>query len=95
MDTTLVINATFYGTEENKTHPASIYPNPTKGSVIVSWQDIVTVKVYNMIGQKVDDYKFVNQDEVVLDLQDYQNGVYVLEISSSNGKVYKSVVLTE
>ena len=95
VDTTLNINATFYGTEENETQSVSIYPNPTNGSVTVSWQDIVAVKVFNMLGQNMDKYNFVNQDEIVLDMQDYQKGVYLLEISSSNGKVYRSVVLTE
>lgn len=95
VDTTLIINAAFYGTEENEAETVAIYPNPTNSSVTVSWQGIVSIKVYNMFGQNVNEYKFANQDKIILDMQNYQKGVYVLEISSSNGKVYRSVVLTE
>lgn len=95
VDTTMVLNATFYSIGESNTQSASVYPNPTSGKVTIIWQDIVAIKVFNLLGQKVDEYKFEKQDKVELDLQDYQEAVCVLEISTLDRKAYKSVVLTK
>ena len=95
VDTTMVLNATFYSIGESNTQSASVYPNPTSGKVTIIWQDIVAIKVFNLLGQKVDEYKFGNQDKAELDMLNYQEGVYVLEISTSDKKAYKSVVLTK
>ena len=95
MDTTMVLNATFYSIGESNTQSVSVYPNPTSGKVTITWQDIVAIKVFNLLGQKVDEYKFEKQDKAELDMLNYQEGVYVLEIFTSDGKAYRSVVLTK
>lgn len=95
VDTTMVLNASFYSVGENEIPSAIVYPNPTSGRVTIAWRDIVAIKVFNLLGQKVDEYNFEKQDQVELDLHEYQEAVYVLEISTSDMKVYKSVVLTK
>ena len=95
VDTTMVLNATFYSIGENEMPSATVYPNPTNGSVTITWQDIVSIKVFNMLGQIIKEELFEGQDECVLDLQNYPQAVYLLEISSKNRKAYKSVVLTK
>ena len=94
VDTTMVLNATFYSIGESDTQSASVYPNPTRGGVTITGQDIVAIKVFNLLGQKVDEYKFEKQDSVELDMLNYQEGVYVLEIISDRGKSYKQLILT-
>lgn len=95
VDTTMVLNASFYTIGENEMQSATVYPNPTNGSVTISWQGIVAIKVFNLLGQIIDEHEFEKQDKVELDMQDYQKAVYVLEISTSDRKVYKSVVLSK
>lgn len=94
VDTTMVLNATFYSIGGNDMQSASVYPNPTSGKVTITWQDIVAIKVFNLLGQKVDEYKFEKQDKAELDMLNYQEGVYVLEITSDRGKSYKQLILT-
>lgn len=95
VDTTMVLNASFYTIGENEMQSATVYPNPTNGSVTISWQGIVAIKVFNLLGQIIDEHEFEKQDKVELDMQDYQKAVYILEISTSDRKVYKSVVLSK
>lgn len=94
VDTTMALNATFYSIGENEMQSAIVYPNPTNGSVTVIWQDLVAIKVFNLLGQKVGEYKFEKQDRFELDLRGCQEAVYVLEITSSQARVYRHVVLT-
>lgn len=94
-DTTLIINATFYGTEENETRSVSVYPNPTNGSVTVEGDDIVAIKVYNMYGQLLKERWLAGQDRCVLNIGGNVDAVYVLEISMPYRRVYRRVVLTK
>lgn len=95
VDTTLILNATFYGTEENDIQFVSIYPNPTNGNVTVACQNIVGIKVYNLFGQLMKEYKFEGQDKCSLDIGGYIDAVYFLEIFTSNRRVYMPVVLKQ
>lgn len=79
VDTTLVLNASFYSVGENEMPSAIVYPNPTNGSVTITWQDLVSIKVFNMLGQMIKEELFEGQDECVLDLQNYPQAVYLLE----------------
>ena len=95
VDTTLVLNATFYGTEENVIQFVSIYPNPTNGNVTVACQNIVGIKVYNIFGQLMKEYKFDGQDKCSLDIGGYRDAVCFLEISTFNRRFYMPVVLRQ
>lgn len=95
IDTTLVLNAAFFDTEENEAQSLFVYPNPTNGSVTVEWEDIVAVKLYNMYGQLVKEYRYAGQDKCLLNFDDNTNGMYILEITTSNRTVYRPLVLTK
>lgn len=47
-----------------------------------------------MFLRKLGEYKRINQDEIVLDMHGLQEGVYILEITSSDKTIYKKVILT-
>lgn len=92
IDTALLISSTFFDVGED-THPSlSVYPNPTKGRITVSWHDIEEVHVFDMLGQRLSTYRFGKMASCELDLSTYAHGVYLLEIVSSDGKAYHPVV---
>ena len=94
VDTTMVLNATFFGIGEEGMQPVTVYPNPTNGSVTIEGQDIVAIKVYNIMGQMIREDSFDRQDRVVLDLSGHIDAVYVLEITIPCGKIYRRVMVT-
>lgn len=72
------------GVGENETAKSYIYPNPTNGNVYVKGHDIDVVKVYNVCGQEMVSVK-ANSDNVRIDLNGFNTGVYMLEIIDNQG----------
>jgi hypothetical protein len=63
----------------------SVYPNPTTGMVRISGLSNATMlKVYNLAGKEIKQLK-VDADEVNLDLQKFENGVYLINVLGKNG----------
>jgi len=60
------------------------YPNPVTGILNLSYtQDITTVKVYNLLGQELLS-KEVNANSAQIDLSDFTNGTYLIQVTSEN-----------
>ena len=94
MDTMLVVNALFFDVGEESSL-LKIYPNPTQGKVTVEWEGIRMVNVYDLLGKKMLGYDYGEERICELDLGHLQQGVYVLEIVSSEGRVIRPVVLAQ
>ena len=95
IDTTLVLNATFFDVGENGQASLKLYPNPTKGKITVEWDEIKVINVYDLLGQKLMACEYGKEQVCVLDLSRFQHSVYVLEVVSSAGRIIKPVVLTQ
>lgn len=67
----------------NKTNIA-IYPNPTSGKLVVSTKNtsIKQLQMFNVLGQKVFDFEKSNVDEVVLNVENFNDGIYFLKINN-------------
>ena len=70
---------------------SSIYPNPTKDKVIIEGLGIYQVRVFNMMGQEIQNLN-VNQDRVTIDLAAQPSGFYFIEIMSEQGVETKKIV---
>jgi hypothetical protein len=75
----------------------SIYPNPTNGNLTISFtnstQGKVSVKVMSAIGQEVYGETFTQSNENhTVDLSKYQNGIYLVQITTNNTTVIKRIV---
>ena len=95
IDTSLLLSGNFYNVDENANPSLSVYPNPTKGHVTISWHDIEEVCVIDMLGQKLATYKFGKVESCEVNIGAYAHGVYLLEIVSSDGKAYRPVVRSD
>jgi hypothetical protein len=70
-----------------------IYPNPTNGEVnISSATNIGNVSVFNMFGQKLFS-TVVNKSNTMLDFSSYENGVYLLSITTRKGTVSQKLII--
>ena len=92
IDTTLILLGRFFDVDENDEPELSVYPNPTRGQVTVSWHEIEEVNVIDMLGQRLVSYKLGRVESCELNIRDYAHGVYMLEIISSSGTAYRPVV---
>ena len=64
-------------TDENTTHFA-VFPNPANDFVTLKGEDLGTVRVYNAIGQKVDEFK-ANGSELRINTTGYNNGIFFVK----------------
>ena len=80
-------------TEENSIN-AKIYPNPTTGNVRIEAQDINTVEVFNLVGQKVYEEN-VSGDECVINMKEFGSGIYMMKIETLTGSTTQKISVIE
>lgn len=75
-----------------------LFPNPTTGQVQLelSLQEVVPIslQILNMTGQILleSEYPHSNQFNEILDLQDYQNGVYLIKIRAGQQSIHRKLI---
>jgi photosystem II stability/assembly factor-like uncharacterized protein len=79
-------------------HPFSISPNPSNGKFMLSWENgdnIPTqyLRVFNAFGQLVFEKKDVYNDTQIIDLQGFENGVYLVQLHNTEGVVGQKIVV--
>ncbi len=71
----------------------AIYPNPAKNFLNISISDkqkIEKLTIYNLIGQKILDTKLINN---TIDLIDFPNGMYLLEVEINHKKIRRKLLI--
>lgn len=67
---------------------AAVYPNPTSGIVNIEAEAMQQVSVINMMGQIVMT-QVVDNDNVMIDMSTYDNGMYLINIMTEKGNIVK------
>lgn len=77
--------------EEVANETYKVYPNPVKDVLAIEGENIEQVNVYNAMGQLV---KTVNSNDniVKVNVDDLQNGMYIVNVIDNNGTVTSSKV---
>ena len=86
--------ATCDGIEENDDVINSIYPNPTSAELYINATAMKHVTVFNAMGQMVYDQD-VDADNVVLHMNQYEAGVYMVNVITENGSSVKRVTVVK
>ncbi len=75
----------------------TVFPSPTNGSLNIQLpkNDNWTVRLNNMNGQVVSTEKINSSNRLVLNLQNFNSGLYIVQAMNDNGKVYTEVVVKE
>ena len=85
------VNVTTYNSiDETQSQSVTVYPNPVDDNLTIEAKDIKNVSVYNLTGQKVYESK-VNADEVNLNMSDFQSGMYMIQIETSEYTATKRI----
>ena len=81
-----------WGVEENDADDfATLHPNPTTGIVRVEGMEITEVLVYNAMGQLVKTVQNTNE----ISMEGLSQGVYLLHLTTKDGKVLSDKVVKE
>ncbi len=88
-----VIHAGYEGLEShNGSERYKLYPNPTHAQVTFEATGINGVRLMNGFGQVVMEKTFESVDNVMLDLSDLPQGVYMVEIITTTGRAMERLV---
>ena len=70
-----------------------LFPNPATDFVKLRFPDSFTgeIQIFDAVGRRVSSYQVDHQIEVQLDLQNVQNGVYLLQVSGTGAKGAKEL----
>ena len=72
----------------------SIYPNPSNGKLFISTSEVIkSIKVTNIIGKEI--YSNNNFNDNSIDLINFNNGVYFINLSTEKGTITKKIILTK
>jgi hypothetical protein len=77
------------GVEDQDSKSLLIYPNPASENVTIESRKMNRISVTNILGQRVYDAVFQDADKVVLNIEDYEAGVYVVRIETAEGTISK------
>lgn len=71
-----------YAIDENEVAPLSLFPNPANESVTLKGKDLGLVRVYNALGQQMDEFE-ANGTEYSIKTGNYANGVYFVKVGDN------------
>ena len=78
------------GINDEAENNVGVYPNPANEKVTIKAQNINSISITNVMGQKVYETS-VNADNVVVDVNDYPTGIYMIQVVTDEYEVTKRV----
>jgi hypothetical protein len=78
------------------TDKLKIYPNPVKETLfieITNGEIIRTIKLYNVVGEKVYEASGINSSETSVNLNSFSNGIYFITVENSVERYVKKIIL--
>ena len=81
---------------ENKDDFWEVYPNPTSGiiNLKLNKKTISSIIVYNSLGRLVKQYDSFQQKSIIIDISDFEKGIYYLNIETEENTYVKQIILT-
>lgn len=77
--------------DETVVNSYKIFPNPVNDVLTISGEDMRQITIFNAVGQLVKTIE-CNENTVVVDVDDLQNGMYVVNVISNNGTMTTSKI---
>ena len=78
------------GVEENAATTINVYPNPAKDVLTVKAGNISNVSIYSLVGQRIYS-EDVNSDELVINMSDFEAGMYVVRVVADGTEMVKKI----
>jgi hypothetical protein len=90
-----VYPSTFVDDLNNPDSPLSIFPNPSNGKFTIKGDDINSIDVYNILGEKVYSTTVITiRGNCEIDLSSLQKQIYLVKINDGR-KVYTRKVMIQ
>ena len=80
--------------DENGVKGMMVYPNPTQGDLNISAEGISRIVITNALGQVLYD-QVVNADSKVINMSQYEGGVYMVRIVTENGVAIERITVVK
>ena len=77
---------------DENTFVTMVYPNPAKDVLNINAEAMTRVSIINTLGQTIYD-RAVDADDVVLDMTQFESGVYMLRITTENGVATQRIMV--
>ena len=81
---------TYLGVEDQTSQKVNVYPNPADDNLKIEAESIKNITIVNLMGQKVYESEF-NTDEVILNMSNYQSGVYMIQVTTEEYTMTKRI----
>ena len=88
----IVIDATSVG--ENDVKGMMIYPNPTRGNLNITAENMNRITITNTLGQVVYDSN-VNSDNEVINMTQFECGIYMINVTTEDGMAVRRVTVVK
>ena len=93
VDTSACFTVTTVGIETYNQSVFKLYPNPVNNILtVVSQEDINQIEVYDITGKLLETIN-PQSTEITLDFSSYQEGVYLIKVQTTDGKVSSSRIV--
>ena len=80
--------------DENGVNGMMVYPNPTKDNVNIFAENMTRITITNTLGQVMLD-QAVNSDNEIINMAQYEAGVYTVRITTENGVAVKRITVVK
>ena len=81
------------GVQDNAEDKVGIYPNPANEKITIEAQNINEIYISNVMGQKIYETS-VNDDQVVVDVNDFPSGIYMIRVVTDEYEVTKRITVS-
>jgi len=79
-------------TYPNFTNQIEVFPNPTNDKVFILGDNIEKITLYDVLGKMIFTKNVGHTDQSHLDINNYQNGVYILRVKLNNNIVERRII---
>ena len=90
----ILIHAGFFDLDEKQALSVAVYPNPAHDKVFIEAEGIISVSLFDMLGQCLTKKESDNNDTMEIDLNNLHSSVYIIEILTEQGKVIRKLNVT-
>lgn len=80
------LNSEYFDLDKDINCKVEMFPNPAQEQVTILGPQIFYVKVFNYLGQQVKGFEFYPAEIIRIDISDFQEGLYLIEVFTSAGK---------
>jgi hypothetical protein len=88
----VIVNVT--AIDENGVNGMMVYPNPTKDNLNITAEGMINITITNALGQVMYEQN-VDSDNQIINMSQYEAGVYMVRITTENGVAVKQVTVVK